>query len=186
MTVGSQTFTGKGAREEAGRALARAILSRRDEYAPRARATIKGFEILSRDKPGSVRPGPVHSRRRNLRGSYQCRQSRRHHTEHRTHAARPRQDRRGRTASYRTAGKNADRLSGPGQPAIRARCAVQGIARPPGPAQRRPRPRQERRPGRGTGRQPCHGACGCTDAVTQGEGHISPGRERISSSVPRP
>ncbi len=56
MTVVGQLFSGKGAREEAGRALARAILSRRDEYAPRARATIKGFDILSRDKPGASVP----------------------------------------------------------------------------------------------------------------------------------
>ncbi len=56
MTVDGHLFSGKGAREEAGRALARAILSRRDEYAPRARATIKGFEILSRDKPGASVP----------------------------------------------------------------------------------------------------------------------------------
>ena len=56
MTVGGRLFSGKGAREEAGRALARAILSRRDEYAPRARATFKGFEILSRDKPGASVP----------------------------------------------------------------------------------------------------------------------------------
>ena len=56
MTVGSQTFSGKGAREEAGRALARAILSRRDDYAPRVRAKIRGFEILSRDKPAAPVP----------------------------------------------------------------------------------------------------------------------------------
>jgi hypothetical protein len=56
MTVGNQTFSGKGAREEAGRALARIIRSRRDDYAPRLRATFKGFEILSRDKPGAPVP----------------------------------------------------------------------------------------------------------------------------------
>jgi hypothetical protein len=56
MTVGNPTFSGKGAREEAGRALARAILSRRDDYAPKVRATIKGFEILSRDKPAAPVP----------------------------------------------------------------------------------------------------------------------------------
>jgi hypothetical protein len=55
-TIGSPTFSGKGAREEAGRALARAILSRRDDYAPKVRAVIKGFEILSRDKPGAPVP----------------------------------------------------------------------------------------------------------------------------------
>jgi N12 class adenine-specific DNA methylase/adenine-specific DNA methylase len=56
MAVGNQTFSGKGAREEAGRALARALLSRRDDYAPRVRATIKGFDILSRDKPAAPVP----------------------------------------------------------------------------------------------------------------------------------
>jgi hypothetical protein len=53
MTVGNRTFSGKGAREEAGSALTRAVLSRRDDYAPRLRAKFKGFEILSRDKPGA-------------------------------------------------------------------------------------------------------------------------------------
>ena len=56
MTVGKQTFSGKGAREEAGWALAHTILSRRDDYAPRRRATFKGFEILSRDNPGASVP----------------------------------------------------------------------------------------------------------------------------------
>jgi hypothetical protein len=56
MTVGSQTFSGKGAREDAGWALTRAILSRRDDYAPKVRATVKGFEVLSRVKPGAPVP----------------------------------------------------------------------------------------------------------------------------------
>jgi hypothetical protein len=56
MTIGNQTFRGKGAREEAGRALMRSVLSRRDDYAPRLRATFKGFDILSRDKPGAPVP----------------------------------------------------------------------------------------------------------------------------------
>lgn len=56
MTVGNQTISGKGAREEAGAALARAILSRRDDYAPRLRASFRGFEILSRDEPGAPVP----------------------------------------------------------------------------------------------------------------------------------
>ena len=34
----------------------RAFLSRRDDYSPRHRATIKGFEILSRDKPAAPVP----------------------------------------------------------------------------------------------------------------------------------
>jgi hypothetical protein len=56
MTVGNRTFSGKGAREEAGSALTRAVLSRRADYAPRLRARFKGFEILSRDKPGAPVP----------------------------------------------------------------------------------------------------------------------------------
>jgi len=56
MTVGNQTFSGKGAREEAGAALARAILSRRDDYPARLWTTFKGFEILSRDKLGAPVP----------------------------------------------------------------------------------------------------------------------------------
>jgi N12 class adenine-specific DNA methylase len=56
MTVGNRTSSGKGAREEAGWALTRAILSRRDDYAPRLRASFRGFEILSRDKPGAPVP----------------------------------------------------------------------------------------------------------------------------------
>jgi hypothetical protein len=56
MTVGNRTFSGKGAREEAGSALTRAVLSRRDDHAPRLRATFRGFEILSRDKPGAPVP----------------------------------------------------------------------------------------------------------------------------------
>jgi len=56
MTVGKQTFGGKGAREESAKALVRAVLSRRDDYAPRLRASFRGFEILSRDKPGAPVP----------------------------------------------------------------------------------------------------------------------------------
>jgi len=56
MTVSKQVFSGKGACEEAAKALVRAVLSRRDDYAPRLRATFKGFEILSRDKPEAPVP----------------------------------------------------------------------------------------------------------------------------------
>lgn len=41
MTVGNRTFSGKGAREEAGSALTRAVLSSRDDHAPRLRATFR-------------------------------------------------------------------------------------------------------------------------------------------------
>ena len=56
MTVGKQLFSGKGAREEAAKALVRAVMTRRDDHAPRLRATFRGFEILSRDKPGAPVP----------------------------------------------------------------------------------------------------------------------------------
>jgi hypothetical protein len=56
MTVGKQVFSGKGAREEAGWALVHTILSRRDDHAPRLRASFRGSEILSRDRPGAPVP----------------------------------------------------------------------------------------------------------------------------------
>jgi len=55
MTVGGQVFSGKGAREEAAKALARAVL-RRDDYKLQKRASFRGFEILSRDQPGAAVP----------------------------------------------------------------------------------------------------------------------------------
>ncbi len=56
MTVDEQVFFGKGAREEAARALVRAVLSRRDDYTLRKRAAFKGFDILSRDLPAAPVP----------------------------------------------------------------------------------------------------------------------------------
>ena len=56
MSVGKEVFSGKGAREEAATALARAVLSRRDDYTLRKRAALKGFDILSRDQPGAPVP----------------------------------------------------------------------------------------------------------------------------------
>jgi len=43
MTVGGQVLSAKGAREEAARALVRAVLSRGDAYTLRKHATFKGF-----------------------------------------------------------------------------------------------------------------------------------------------
>jgi hypothetical protein len=51
MSVGTKEFRGKGAREEAARALTYAIMSWRDDITPQPRALFKGFEILSRGKP---------------------------------------------------------------------------------------------------------------------------------------
>jgi hypothetical protein len=51
MTVGTKEFRGKGAREEAAKALTYAIMSWRDDITPQPRALFKGFEILSRGNP---------------------------------------------------------------------------------------------------------------------------------------
>lgn len=48
MRVGNHTYSGKGAREEAGKALNEAILSWRDDRTPKVRGNYKGFEIVSR------------------------------------------------------------------------------------------------------------------------------------------
>jgi len=48
MMVGSRVYTGKGAREDAGNALAAVALSRRDDRTLRVRGSFRGFEILSR------------------------------------------------------------------------------------------------------------------------------------------
>jgi hypothetical protein len=55
MTVGEQVFW-KGAREEAAKALVRAVLSRQDDYTLRKHAAFKGFEILSRGHPAAPMP----------------------------------------------------------------------------------------------------------------------------------
>jgi N12 class adenine-specific DNA methylase len=48
MTIGNRVYTGKGAREEAGSALAAVILSRRDDLTVKVRGSFREFEILSR------------------------------------------------------------------------------------------------------------------------------------------
>jgi N12 class adenine-specific DNA methylase len=48
MTVGRRTFSGKGAREEAAKALNDVILSWRNDQTPQVRAKFKGFEIVSK------------------------------------------------------------------------------------------------------------------------------------------
>jgi hypothetical protein len=52
MTVGNRVFSGKGAREEAAKALTSAILSWRDDQTVQPRGALRGFEILSRGKSG--------------------------------------------------------------------------------------------------------------------------------------
>lgn len=48
MTVGNRVFSGKGAREEAAKALTFTILSWRDDQTMQRRGAFRGFEILSR------------------------------------------------------------------------------------------------------------------------------------------
>jgi hypothetical protein len=50
MTVGDRVFSGKGAREEAAKALTFMILSWRDDQTMRPRGQFRGFEILSKGK----------------------------------------------------------------------------------------------------------------------------------------
>jgi hypothetical protein len=50
MTVGNRVFAGKGAREEAAKALTFTILSWRDDQTLQPRAQFRGFEILSKGK----------------------------------------------------------------------------------------------------------------------------------------
>jgi N12 class adenine-specific DNA methylase len=52
MMVGNRIFSGKGAREEAAKALTFTILSWRDDQTMQPRVSIRGFEILSRGKSG--------------------------------------------------------------------------------------------------------------------------------------
>jgi N12 class adenine-specific DNA methylase len=48
MTVGNRVYTGKGAREDAGNALAAVVLSWRDDLTVKVRGSFRDFEILSR------------------------------------------------------------------------------------------------------------------------------------------
>ncbi|MDQ6733460.1 MAG: DEAD/DEAH box helicase family protein, partial [Nitrospirota bacterium] len=50
MTIGNRVFSGKGAREEAAKALTATILSWRDDQTMQPRGSLRGFEILSRGK----------------------------------------------------------------------------------------------------------------------------------------
>jgi hypothetical protein len=55
MKVGNRVFSGKGAREEAAKALTFAVLSWRDDQTTQPRGDFRGFEILSRGKTGGFR-----------------------------------------------------------------------------------------------------------------------------------
>jgi hypothetical protein len=50
MKVGTRVFSGKGAREEAAKALTHAILTWRDDQTIRLRGSFRGFDVLSRGK----------------------------------------------------------------------------------------------------------------------------------------
>jgi N12 class adenine-specific DNA methylase len=52
MTVGNQVFSGKGAREEAAKALTFTILSWKDDQTMQPRGQFRGFEILSKGRSG--------------------------------------------------------------------------------------------------------------------------------------
>ncbi len=52
MKVGNRVFFGKGAREDAAKALTFAVLSWRDDQTMQARGSVRGFEILSKGTSG--------------------------------------------------------------------------------------------------------------------------------------
>jgi len=52
MTVGNRVFSGKGAREEASKALTFTILSWKDDQTMQPRGQFRGFEILSKGRSG--------------------------------------------------------------------------------------------------------------------------------------
>ncbi|MGH7824987.1 MAG: hypothetical protein ACREQ7_07400 [Candidatus Binatia bacterium] len=52
MDVNGRTYEGKGAREAAAAMLTQAVLAARDDPALKSHASFRGFEILSRGRPG--------------------------------------------------------------------------------------------------------------------------------------
>jgi hypothetical protein len=62
MTMGNRTFTGKGAREEAAKALTYLILTWKDDESRQVRAHFRGFGIVSQGKrPSFLESDPVPS-----------------------------------------------------------------------------------------------------------------------------
>jgi hypothetical protein len=62
MTMGNRTFTGKGAREEAAKALTYLILTWKDDESRQVRAHFRGFDIVSQGKrPSFLESDPVPS-----------------------------------------------------------------------------------------------------------------------------
>ena len=101
MTVGNRVFSGKGAREEAAKALTLTILSWRDDQTMQPRGQFRGFEILSKGRAadsGSFRRMSA-SRSFCSRASHVFREpesgeSGWHRTEHRAHTEESGQARR--------------------------------------------------------------------------------------------
>jgi N12 class adenine-specific DNA methylase len=54
MQIGNQAFSGKGAREAAGNALTRVVLSWQDDQSLQVRGHFRGFDILSKGKVGGL------------------------------------------------------------------------------------------------------------------------------------
>ena len=100
MIVGNKEFSGKGAREEAAKALTYAVLSWRDDFTLQPRASFRG---LRNSEPGKAAYGPgtrwragagtLYQRKESLLGKPQSRKSARHDAKHRTRAALTRQAR---------------------------------------------------------------------------------------------
>jgi hypothetical protein len=62
MTIGNREYSGKGAREEAAKALTYLVLAWKDDEAREVRACYRGFQILSQGKrPSFLEPDPVPS-----------------------------------------------------------------------------------------------------------------------------
>jgi N12 class adenine-specific DNA methylase len=60
MTIGNREYSGKGAREEASKALTYLVLNWKDDEAREVRAHFRGFQILSQGKrPSFLEPDPV-------------------------------------------------------------------------------------------------------------------------------
>jgi len=106
------------------------VLSRRDDYTLRKHAAFKGFEILSRAQPAApvpdlfIRGAGTYSAHINADNPIGTTQSIEHTLRALDRAA---ADEQQQSAKAR---KNSQRLSGRGQPALRARGAAEGIAAP--------------------------------------------------------
>ncbi len=144
MIVGTKEFSGKGAREEAAKALTYAVLSWRDDLTLQPRASFRGFEILSRGKrlTGLALDGePVpelfikgtglYSANLNPENPLGTMQSIEHALRSLDKLADQEQERGARLE------KTLADYQAQAEQALRARSAYEGIARAPGATQRR-------------------------------------------------